>query len=863
MAEELVLTGSASRDYGRAALVVVAVLFFYALLLLTDLPAVLPGYPAVIVSFLIWCVVPGWFLQRWLFATDGTGLAEQAAVAFLMSMALSAAPGLLALWQHWSLDTFAVLYAVLSAFATGVAFLFVRKEQAPADRSASPDRPNIPLLAILCLALLVIGTSPLWIGDDMPRDGDDVRYLEYVNKYVNDDLDVSNPIFATRQGGFGRMAINVWVVVQARIADSAGVEPIELLLDFLPPLMTLFMVLAMFVLARGLFHNTTIALLAAAFVLVFAATDLSPHTGYGRNVILRAAQDKMVSTYILLPIALLLGAKFFSRPSMRTYAAAGFAAVALAVVHPMALLYFGFALVFLFAVRLAVDKSAEALRVGLLICAPGVVLGVGFLIRIWLVEGFDGASAGRRLTFLRNLLLTDLPGGLVIGNYHMIVHPLFLLAILVTPLLLLRGKEQIGAQLVVGVTAGTLLLFFFPFASTALSETASDHALWRLPRLIPVPLILGVGAYLAITFVRKRPDAIAAWSLAPVGIVALITVGSIAVQEYAAIPEDGCAPRAMSCWEFYQRVSDQAIVPFAEESVFLGGFEHIKLSDARPRGTELALLEYLRDNAPKGSTVLLPPAISNRYSPAISNRYFRGMLDGVKSIMFLGVPEISVRDVLIEAFYDSTFDELELERDVETVLNDLSVDYVVVPPRTELNDQLRRFGRLDADDFVQELGEPELITFRDPDGDELTAWAFDGQDEERIGGAQFTVPADMDPSRPVLEFVIEVAAVADIVEGASARIVITYLGGSTGETTSVVTDILLPEGTLQGERIIFRRPVGATVEAGTTYSFVISRLPSAPEDTLSQDIWLTGLSVKYWPQAFVPIGESGYLIYER
>lgn len=55
MAEEVVLTGSTSRDYGRAALVVVAVLFFYALLLLTDLPAVLPGYPAVIVSFLIWC----------------------------------------------------------------------------------------------------------------------------------------------------------------------------------------------------------------------------------------------------------------------------------------------------------------------------------------------------------------------------------------------------------------------------------------------------------------------------------------------------------------------------------------------------------------------------------------------------------------------------------------------------------------------------------------------------------------------------------------------------------------------------------------------------------------------------------------
>ena len=42
-------------------------------LLFSRLPSVLPDYPAVIVAFAAWCVLPGWFLQRALFATKSTG----------------------------------------------------------------------------------------------------------------------------------------------------------------------------------------------------------------------------------------------------------------------------------------------------------------------------------------------------------------------------------------------------------------------------------------------------------------------------------------------------------------------------------------------------------------------------------------------------------------------------------------------------------------------------------------------------------------------------------------------------------------------------------------------------------------------
>lgn len=841
------LAGLTTRDLERPVLVLVGGIVFYGLIILTDLPSVLPGYPAVILASVIWCVLPGWFVQRALFASERSSLVEQVAVAFVISMALASVPGLLGLWQHWSLTTFAMLYGGLSAAASGIVLLVPPTETDGEADDSEPEAFNVPLLIVLGIALLVLVSSPFWIDDNMPRDGDDLVYMGYVNTYLTDELDASDPIVATREGSFGRMSINVWVVLQAQIADSAGVQPFDLLMDYLPPVMTLFMVMAMFALARTLFGSTTIALLAATFVLAFAALDLSPHTGYGRNVIIRAAQDKMVSTYVLVPVALLLATQFFTRPGLKTYLAAGLAGVALAVVHPMGLLYYGFGLVFFFAARLVARRSWDTLKDGLLVCGPWAVLGIVFLLRVWIVEGFDAEPAERELTFMRELLLTDLPGGLVIGNYHMILHPLFLFAIVLVPVLLLRAREHVSTHLIAGVTLGTLALFFAPPAATALAETASDHALWRLPRLIPVPLVVGAGAYLVIAYVWRRRDAGECWSFSPIVAVALLVVGAIFTQEYFGVVDDG---------EFYQRVSDQAIVPFAEGSVLLGGYEHIKLGDSRPGDTEMALLEYLDEHAPRGSIVLIPQAISNRYFP--------GVLEDVRSVDYRGAPGIRERRQFIAAYYDGTLTDLPFEYDVEATLDELSVDFVVVPPRTELDDDARTFIEFNMNEFNVQLGQPELITFEDPPGESVGGWLFDYEQEQRIGGLEFTVPVDLSPADPTLEFIFEATTTGASGAGHTSTIVLTYFEEGVAGTTSVVTELAASEDASAGEPFIIRRPVAQAVEPGTTYSFIVSTLPPESSETqVNQDIALTGLRVKYWPESLIQIGSSGFSIYRR
>ena len=79
-----------------------------------------------------------------------------------------------------------------------------------------------------------------------------------------------------------------------------------------------------------------------------------------------------------------------------------------------------------------------------------------------------------------------------------------------------------------------------------------------------------------------------------------------------------------------------------------------------------------------------------------------------------------------------------------------------------------------------------------------------------------------------------------------------------------MTNIRLSEGTPKGERITLRRPIAnATVEAGRTYQFVVSRLTTSPEDNLDQDIWFTGIQVKYWPETLTLLSDDGVFIYER
>ena len=828
----------------QAGLTALGLFAFLVVLLFSRFPSVLPGYPAVIVAFAFWCVLPGWFLQRAIFATRSTGLVERIAIAFLMSMAVASVPGLIGLRLHWSIEGFGLAYAAVAAVASGLSLLI---GSAPADATDAGDDevessgssgpfPRTALLILIAIPLLAVLTAPWWEDGRVARDADDIIYATYIVEYQGEALDASEPFADTKRGAFGRMQFNVWVVIQGLLAQNAGVEAINLLHLYLPPIMTLLVVASLFALARGLFRENQIALLACVLLIVYGGLDLSPHEGFGRNIFLRIGEDKMVASFVMFPLGLLLSARYLERGGWRGYLGMLLAIAALFVTHPMALMFLGAVLAVLALLRVSAERSISSLARNLVVVAPLAVAGLGLFLSSTL-------GGGRVILigepFRRTFHIADLSGDQIIGSYHLLLHPFVLIAIPATLILWILSRRLLGSQVLFASAAVSLAIMYVPPVATMLADAVNEEVVWRAHWIIPVPLAIAYGLH---TLASKIPptglrlaDIRLSQQVASFLFLVMVCVAAFLVQEQYANTDNGA---------FYNRTSNTTLLPWTDGSITFGGIERAFSSDWRPPPAEAALLEYLKERAPPGSTVLMPPSLSDRFLSAV--------LRDVRSVSFPSAPNRELREALIFAYYNAN------GSDVDTMLDELGVDYIVGAPNTAIDDEIRRFASFDAEDFVVDLGEPELITFRAPGGDDFSAWAFGGRGEEKIGGVEFTIPADMDPSRPMLDLVLETAPAESVAEDAVVRLGITYYPAS-GDFTDVVFNIRLEEGTLQGERIITRRRVNAPVEAGTLYRFTVSRLPNQLNDVL-----FTGLILKYWSTTtYVPIGDTGFYIFER
>jgi len=671
-----------------ALLVAIAGFAFYALLLHTSPLAILPGYPAVIVAFALWLIAPGWLLQRTLFASRTTGLIEQITVAFLTSLALAALPGLVALRLHWSIDAFALSYAALASIASGLSLLWRRDEgeaaSEPDELSAEEEprqrsfRSHLPLLFLLAVPLLAVATSPWWAGDRVSRDSDDWVYMSYVTEYVGSDaLDASRPFLDTRPGQFGRMQFNVWVVMEALVADSAGVEPLSLLLDYLPPLMTLLVAAAAYTLARGLFRSTPLALLASLFVLLYGVLDLAPHEGYGRNIFLRVGEDKMVASYILLPIGLLLGARLLSLPNAKRGLGLLLVIAALFVTHPIALIFLGVAMGSLAVLHVLVERSVRATGTAALFILPWMLVGLGLLASSWL-------GRGRVLIidepFRRQYHIADVFDGFIVGSYHLILHPFMLAAILLAVPLWLISRHSIAHQLLAATVTGVLVFVFFPPIATLVADEVSEEALWRLPWLIPVPLILAYAAHDVANRVHRRWPG--GWAVsrrvlvstryASIAAVAVIAGSAFLVQEQYLRADGGA---------LYNWTSENALLPGNDRSIFLGGIDYAFAEIWRIPPEEEQLFDYLDRKLPSNSVVLAEPTWLHHMIP--------GVLTEIYAFDFVVIVGPGQGRNAVKAFGDGTITPTELE----AVVDRYGIDYIVVREVQPANDTVRAFDR--------------------------------------------------------------------------------------------------------------------------------------------------------------------------
>ncbi len=835
----------------QAGLTALGLFAFLVVLLFLRLPSILPNYPAVIVAFATWFVLPGWFLQRALFATKSTGLVERVAVAFLMSMAVASVPGLIGLRLHWSIEGFGLAYAAVAAVASGVSLLIRSPQADPADAgdvepeesaSSSGPFPSAFLLAFIAIPLLAILTSPWWEDGRIARDADDLVYAAYVAEYQEEGLDATAPFADTRRGQFGRMQFNVWVVVQGLLAQNAGVDALSLLLEYLPPIMTLLVVAALFALAKGLFRDEQVALLACGLLLLYGALDLSPHEGFGRNIFLRIGEDKMVASFILLPIGLLLSAKFLERRDLRAYVATLLVIAALFVTHPMALMYLGAALAVLALLRVSGERSRSSLIRNGLLLAPWSVAGVGMYLSAVLGAGrVDHIGE----TFRRSFHLVDLSGSQIIGSYHLVLHPFVLVAVPTAFALWFLNKRQLGSQVLFASVVASLVIMFVPPVATLLANAVTEEVVWRAQWLIPVPLAIAYGLHRLVSRIPPTGLQLAGIRLsqrvAPVLILLAVGAGTFLVQEQYAIADNGA---------FYNKTSDTSLLPWTDGSIFLGGIERAFSAEWKPKPEDWQVLQYLEEHAPPGATILGPGRVT---------RFFPGLFPLLRTVDEYQLADTAERFEFVRLFEDGQLTRAEIDEG----LRQFSVDFVITRNLTVQDDSMRTFAMFTAGAFEQQLGTPELTT-EDNGQQVFEAWALSADTREGVGGVTFTVPQDIDPGDLTLDFDVVAAPSSAIQGGSVARLVVGFgeQPGTGSEDARFDAVIRLLDGTEAGEWVLRRRFPDTTVKPGGTYTVSVARDVGADSDTYDADIWLVSVRVKYWPDNSLRIEDTKFHVFD-
>ncbi|MCH8025790.1 MAG: hypothetical protein IH866_03250, partial [Chloroflexi bacterium] len=517
-------------------------------------------------------------------------------------------------------------------------------------------------------------------------DFDDWTYLGYVREYLDTGrMNAEEPFLGTGDAVNPRMRSNVWVVVQALISDVTDVPPHEVLLEYLRPLLIVFVALATYALTRALFRSATVALLAVAFQLGYAFLDMSAHEGFGRNLFLRISEDKMISAFLLFPIALLFLTRFVTMRSASSYIGFTLTVMAISVVHPVPLVFLGTAIASFGALRALTERSlGEAGWAALLLLPVGLASIWPFVQRQLLVDVAPDlfATGGGDVTFRDEFHFVELGAGLLMGNYHMILHPLVLAAIILAPAVWWLARRDVGNQLVAAMTLGSLTLFFFPPLATPLAEVMTPQTLWKVPWMIPMAPIL---AYLTYQAARRLPGLTPLrWfsggrvrarfvaGAAPAVIIVSALVVALVVQEQYLRADGG---------SFYDWTSEETLVPGNDGSIFLGGIERAFSESWRLLPHEERLFDYLDRELLSDSVVLAEPTWLHHMIP--------GVLTGIYPLDFGGIAGAGERRNAASAFANGTITLEELE----AVVDRYGVDYIVVREVQPANEVVRVFDR--------------------------------------------------------------------------------------------------------------------------------------------------------------------------
>lgn len=634
----------------------------------------------ILISILV-LFLPGYWLTHLIWLRRLT-LSERITLSFGLSIGLWCIPSVLLVWLHSNLNIMFGIVITVTALIVGAGlfFWFVRSQSQISTKQISPASSYSQICRVdvdwirLIYFLSFLGTVTLviitFIDVISPYRGDRLTYQAFTRHFLTADQFFGNGFRISNEFVIQntRELIQPWLVIMALIIKLANVDLLDTYVYYIPILLIPISFLALYELAKELFEDEIIAITACMVQTVYYFSDiLAKQEGIGYSLFLRIIEDKFLVRFVLLPIALWLTLRYLKSRNKRELIALSIVIVATGLVHSIGIALYGISVGTFFLVNLFLSPWRE-IKEKFVIYIPivGAIL-ITSLIPLWQVRqsstvetdlrrnesaatitfdlqsGLDNSPLGQLRA--ERLFIISKEDGQFISSPNLIAHPLVILAILLTPLLIKYLHQNLGAQFLFANMTGGLFLCYTPFITPALGRVITPWMIWRVLWILPVTLVI---TFFLDEMIRKLKSRLK-WSspllqLAPLCIIVLT-------------------------------------VPLLWKNIVQGLVDLSEIKSRALTSEERDVLTYLRYYGEAQSYILTPAFQLNDEIPGLVGHSY-GMTFRSSPPRFESAPEDQ------KLFYNTPL----LTQTHLDILRQYDIDYVIVENKTALSRQINRFS---------------------------------------------------------------------------------------------------------------------------------------------------------------------------
>ena len=389
----------------------------------------------------------------------------------------------------------------------------------------------------LILYFFILSASPLR--------GDRMSYLAFMRHYLDVERFLSSSLRLSPDLGIYsiRSMLQTSPLLVSFIVHLAQVNLLEATVYFIPLLFISISFIVFYCLAKEVLNSPHSALVACIIQALWYISDGTVGESIGFSLFFRSLEDKFILRFIVFPLSLWLTLRYLRKGSTGYLIPVLFGIAALVFTHPLGLVLYGISFGGYLGVMLVFGRwpgwTLELRRSIPVFIALFVAMVVPFIAReqvetfrvlnqegqmvnmnLFEVDQNLGDLQRRRLYFPDENNLKQ-----YISAFNLINHPLSLLAIFLTPLLLISIRKRPGAGFLFGSMAGTLFLCYTPYVTPLLGRLITPWIIWRVLWILPISMVI---AYFLNEIVRllngKRATPKPAYQLIPL-VVILIGVG--------------------------------------------------------------------------------------------------------------------------------------------------------------------------------------------------------------------------------------------------------------------------------------------------------------------------------------------------